>query len=127
MKKVIFMMIAALMTLPAIQLGYANIEGHTEHLQVMRQAANELQASNPGLSQKLNDFADKKEKMAKEWKGEGKAKMLEQKREDLRKVRQASAELKGKNDNLAGELHDIADRWDKKLQEKAEHLQKKQQ
>jgi hypothetical protein len=122
MKKVIFMIMVALLALPIVQSSYANMEGHTEHIQVMRQAANELQASNPDLSKKLNDFADKKEKMKDKWPDEDKEKMLEQKREDLLKVRQASSELKGTNDDLAGELHDIADRWDKKLQEKAEHM-----
>lgn len=97
----------------AAQPAFANIEGHGEHMQVMRQAANELQASNPGLAKKLNEFADKKEKM----KGEGKE-MIEQKREDLQKIRKAAGELEDDDSALADDLNDMANRWEKKLDDK---------
>ncbi len=107
------LVISTLLTLPA----YANIENRAEHIQTMRQAATELQATNPALSKKLNDFADKKEKWSGE-KGEDFQKMIAEKRQDLQRVRQAGSELKGKNDSLATDLTDMADRWEKKLAEK---------
>ena len=97
------------------QAGLADMKDKEEHIRVMRQAADELQESNPELAGKLNGFADKKE----EWKEKGKDHM-EQKQQDLKTIQQAASALQGENDELAGSLDEIANRWEKKLAEKGD-------
>lgn len=97
---------------------FANMEHAAEFSQALRQASTELQASNPDLSKKLDDFADKKDK----WREEGE-RNISQKREDLSKVRQASEVLKGQNDGLSKDLDNIAGRWEKKLEKKEKKME----
>src|SRR5438067_240068 len=69
MKKVSTLLIIALIfsfSLPVFAHGDS-----AEHIQVMRQAATELQATNPDLSKKLKDLAEKKEKNQGKWAEEG--------------------------------------------------------
>lgn len=97
---------------PAVSYAHGD-KDMAEHVAVMRQAADALKSSNPDLSKKLSDFADKKEK----WK-EDEGKHMEQKREDIGKIRQAADVLNAQNSGLAGDLKQIADRWEKKLNDK---------
>ena len=95
-------------------------EKMAEHIQVMRDAADALQATRPDLAGKLDEFAEKKEKWCKK-KGKGHKehkKHMVQKKEDIQKIRQAAEELKGNNDSIAKDLKEIAERWEKKLEKK---------
>lgn len=81
-----------------------------QFIQDLRQASAELKPTNSGLANKLNDYADKKEKMSdKDW---------GQKAEDVAKLRQAAQELAPANKDLSDDLNDIADRCQKKLDKK---------
>jgi cytochrome c556 len=105
--------ILAGLTLVFSQYAAANIEAKGEHIQVMRQAATELQTSNPDLAKKLNEFADKKEKY-----GEKSAEMMAQKQQDIQKIRQAAGELEDDDNVLADDLNNLANRWEEKMKEK---------
>ena len=124
MKKIIMFLVLSLAGLIS-QPVFANMEAVGEHCQLMRQAATELQPSNPGLSKKLNDLAAEKEKWME---NEGKEYQVNRvkKSEDLQRIKQASTELKATNDNLANDLEDIAGRWEKKMNEKEKHLKRMQ-
>lgn len=86
-----------------------------EHIETMRQAAQELQETNPDLSDKLNEFADKKEA----WKEEHGADKMAQKKQDLDTVRRSAEHLKNDTDEegqeLGNQLDEVVSRWEEKL------------
>lgn len=81
-----------------------------EFVNTLRQASTELKATNPDLSNKLNDYADKKEKMAEKM-----SEKWEHKEQDVANLRSAAAQLKATDKNLADSLEDLANRCEKKL------------
>lgn len=122
MKKIpMLLMLLLFTTLCSLPAFAHNKENMTEHIQVMRQAADELKSSHPDLSKKLNDFADQKEKWRDEKSGDWKDRMSQMKT-DVQKIRSAHEFLQGKNDDLAKDLKEIADRWDQKIQEKEKRM-----
>lgn len=93
-----------------------------EHIDTMRQAADELEATNPDLAEKLNKFADKKE----EWKEEMGADKWAQKQQDLETTRRAAEHLKNDTDaegkELGGQLEDVVNRWEEKMNKMKEKM-----
>jgi len=91
---------------------FANMhdENHAEHVQAMRQAAMELKATNPGLSDQLNGYAEKKEK----WIGK-KDEMWKQKQTDMETVKASATALQSTRKDLADELTAMADRCAKEM------------
>jgi uncharacterized protein YukE len=117
----IFQLGILMLALALCRPSFANMDhqaNYEEHIQVMKEASEALKSSNPDLSKKLDDFVSEKEKMKDKWGGKDMQKHLEQKKEDVGKIKQASLELKGKNDSLSGDLDDMAKRWEKMIEEK---------
>jgi predicted nuclease with TOPRIM domain len=116
-KQSLIIILAFALSLPVLRPALAHEGGDPQvHIATLRQAATELKDTNADLSKKLEDMADKKEEMVKNWEAGGK--MSEQKQQDLDKIRQASTALEAQDKTLAGDLKDISDRWQKKLDEK---------
>ncbi len=106
---VIAMMLAVLGTSKPV---FANMhdENHADHIQAMRQAATELKSTNPGLSDKLNGYAEKKEKWASK-----KDEVWKQKQADMKTVKDSAAALQSTRKDLADELTAMSDRCAKEM------------
>lgn len=85
-------------------LAHMDAKARAQFVLDLRQASAELKGSNAGLSGKLDDYADEKEKWSKKYESE-----RPKKAENVASIRQASNELKGSNKPLADKLDDIAD------------------
>lgn len=91
---------------------FANMseENNVEHVQAMRQAAMELKSTNPGLSDKLNGFAEKNEQWASK-----KDEAWKQKQADMETLKASAAALQSTRKDLADELTAMSDHYAKKM------------
>ncbi len=92
---------------------------HAEFLKSLRQASDELKATDPALSAKLSGYADKRESRKAKW-AEKKEEFKKQRQEDAVKIRAAATELQATRKDLAADLNAIADRCEKKMKEHEE-------
>lgn len=110
----IFVWAFAIMMLGVSNRGMANMNPaeKAEFIQTLNQASDALKDTNAGLSKKLHDYAEKKEKAV-----EKVQESRDQKVQDNARIRQASEQLKTINKDLSDALDDIADRCEKKLKD----------
>jgi|GEM_PF-4103526 len=111
---VLAMIIAALIfSKPAL----ANMDQgeHAEFIKSLRQASSELKGANPTLSDKLNGYADQKEKWANKKEGHWK-----QMQGDAGKLRIIAKDVQATRKDLTDELNAIADRYEAKRTDQKE-------
>lgn len=113
-KLILFAAVLFCFSLPA----FGNTKDKADTVSDLRQAADELKESNPKLSKRLNDYAEKKEK----WKGKKgeMEKHIQQRKADIQKIREAAVALEATHKDLAHDLKEIAERLEKKPGKKHE-------